>query len=680
MKRKIFYVLLVFLFTALILTTASGLLVWGALGRLPSDMQDAVTEMRLVALAGSLSGAVLLLTVIGIVWIGIQRMFRPHADYILRLIEGRTGIPEILPFDAKGEMGSLTTALVRFFKDMRRFILQIKNAGMQSQEIGEDLVKQAGDIVQQTQLISETNESIQGKVKDLDQEIIDSEEAVRNMHEYIQRVNVQIEDQSTAVNESSASVEEMIASIKNIAAIAEAKGAQAEELASSAQLNENEMHKTRSVVDKVSDSTSVVLEMVEVLNDIVDQTNLLAMNAAIEAAHAGSYGHGFAVVASEIRKLAENARAQSQKMEENLKQVVNNVHSMADMSSGLEEANRRMIREIHEVADGMREMKNGTEEMSAGSDQISSALSNLVASSGQLQEVARGMREGLEVVEHSVGSLKELSRINAESTEAFGTTVANISRATGILGRLGERNERNVGTLNHYVSRFPVRGNILAENLPPYNFLENGEPGGLAVDIVRAMFLKMGRTAEIEFMRWEDAQKVAADNADIILLTVFRTEEREPQFHWIGPAFQEQVQLFSLKDRSIGSIQKIESRHDLKIGTQKGNIETEFFSGKGFREGENLLTFEDTSQLIQGLFSGKVDAVPLGKLQVVHQLTQMQRDPEKVEMVYDLKEMATDLYMTVSSRTDAGVVRTYREAFRQLKESGEYREILSRWS
>ncbi|MGC9312989.1 MAG: methyl-accepting chemotaxis protein, partial [Sediminispirochaetaceae bacterium] len=545
---------------------------------------------------------------------------------------------------------------------------------------GEDLVKQAGEIVKQTEMISETNESIQGKVKDLDQEIIDSEEAVRNMHEYIQRVNEQIEDQSTAVNESSASVEEMIASIKNIAAIAEAKGTQAEELAASAQVNENEMHKTRSVIDKVSDSTSVVLEMVEVLNDIVDQTNLLAMNAAIEAAHAGSYGHGFAVVASEIRKLAENARAQSQKMEENLKQVVSNVHSMAEMSSGLEESNRRMIREIHEVADGMREMENGTEEMSAGSDQISSALSNLVASSGQLQEVARGMRSGLEVVEHSVGSLKDLSLINAESTEAFGTTVANISRATGILGRLGERNERNVGTLNHYVSRFPVRGNILAENLPPYNFLENGEPGGLAVDIVRAMFMKMGRTAEIEFMRWEDAQKVASDNADIILLTVFRTEEREPLFHWIGPSFQEQVQLFSLKDRSIGSIQKIESRHDLIIGTQKGNIETDFFSDKGFREGENLLTFEDTSQLIQGLFAGKVDAVPLGKLQVVHQLNLMQRDPEKVEMIFDLKEMATDLYMAVSSKTDSAVVQKYREAFRRLKESGEYRDILSRWS
>ena len=102
-------------------------------------------------------------------------------------------------------------------------------------------------------------------------------------------------------------------------------------------------------------------------------------------------------------------------MGENLKQVVDNVHSMAEISTALEESNRKMVSEIHEVADGMREMKFGTDEMSAGSDQISSALGNLVSTSDQLQEVAKGMRSRLDVVEHSIMTLKELSRINTEN-------------------------------------------------------------------------------------------------------------------------------------------------------------------------------------------------------------------------------------------------------------------------
>jgi len=605
---------------------------------------------------------------------------KKEIDFIREVGEGKRLIPENIIFEKRSDSDKMSGVLKRFFSELRRFILQIKNTGMQSQEIGEHLLKQTDGIVRQTATIAENTEAVRSKIEDLDREVLESEDAVQKMNEYIGNVNEQIEDQSSAVNESSASVEELIASIRNIAQIAEAKGLQAQNLATAAKENEKEMKNTQVVIEKVADSASVVLEMVDVLNDIVDQTDLLAMNAAIEAAHAGTYGHGFAVVAGEIRKLAENARNQSRNMSDNLKQVVENVQSLNTSSSDLERSNGKMIQEIREVAGGMQEMKQGTEEMSAGSDQISSALGNLVASSGKLQLASQGMRERLEIVEHSISVLKDLSRLNTESAETIGETIQNITRATSVLDKLGQMNEKNVGNLNHYVSKFKVRGNILAENLPPYNYLKNGEPDGLAVDLIRALFSKLGRSAEIEFMRWEDAQSIAAGVPKTLLLTVFRMEEREKLFHWIGPAFQELVQLFSLKERHIEFIKDIRSRQELVIGTQKGNIETKYFLERGFEEGKTLITFQDTSQLIQGLFSGKVDAIPLGKLQVVHQLQLMQRNPDEVERIFDLQEMATDLYMVLSHKTEPEIVEAYRKAFRELKQSKEYTEILSRWS
>ncbi len=689
MKKITFFTVLILMSsTFIVLLISAGLLLnitdsllnAGQSGGLAEVFISGLAQMRTIGGVG-IGLALILLTASAVFFLrGARRSLRKESTFIEAVSTGKASIPEKLPFASGNDVSRISTALLRLFTELRRFILQIKNTGIQSQEMGEDLLKQAKTIGEQTETIKSTMGNVETKVQELDKEVVESETAVREMNQYIDNVNEQISEQSSAVSESSASVEELIASIKNIAAIAESKEQQAQSLAKSAKTSDGEMRKTSEVIRKVSESTSVVMEMVEVINDIAENTDLLAMNAAIEAAHAGSYGHGFAVVAQEIRSLAENARNNARKMNENLKQVVENVQSMADISGGLEESNRKMIQEIHEVADGMREMRNGTEEMSAGSDQISSALGNLVSSSDQLQEASTGMKSRLEVVEHSVGALKDLSRMNTESAQAVGVTVERIGRSIHMLEKLGQVNERTVGTLNHYVARFPVRGNVVAENLPPYNYLQNGEPMGLAVDIVRAMHMQMNRTAEIEFMRWEEAQETASNHPEVLLLTVFRSEERESMFHWIGPAFQEQVHLFSLTQREIGAVSDIAARRDLRIGTQRGNLETKYLLEKGFETDKNLFIYNDTSQLIQALYSQNVDVIPMGKLQMVHQLQVMQRDPTDLESIFALKEMSTDLYMTVSRSTSEKSVRMYRDAFRQLRDTKEYDRILDRWT
>jgi polar amino acid transport system substrate-binding protein len=194
------------------------------------------------------------------------------------------------------------------------------------------------------------------------------------------------------------------------------------------------------------------------------------------------------------------------------------------------------------------------------------------------------------------------------------------------------------------------------------------------------MFERMNKAAEIEFMRWEEAQEIASKHPEILLLTVFRSDEREPLFNWIGPAFQEQVQLFSLAQHEFGRIGDIASRRDLRVGTQRGNLETRYLADKGFREEENLFEFEDTGQLIQALFNRRVDAIPMGKLQMSHQLQLMQRNPEDLASIFTFDEMSTDLYMTVGRATPQETVRRYREVFRELKQTGEYDRILERWT
>jgi methyl-accepting chemotaxis protein len=271
---------------------------------------------------------------------------------------------------------------------------------------------------------------------------------------FIGRVSDLIQTQAAAINESSASIEEMTASIGNIAKATEEKLKVAESLETTASQGEEEMEESVRMIKKVAESAGVIMEMIQIIQDIAGRTNLLAMNAAIEAAHAGEFGKGFAVVADEIRNLAESSAESAHQITQSLNEVAGYISVAETASDRTGEVFTRIVRSVKDVSAGMSEMKNATYELSIGSSQILEALASLVATTQEVKSSSEEMNSQIAVIGDSMDELSKVSKDTKIGMEEISIGIGEIFNASEIIVQAGTSNRENVAELERLVARF----------------------------------------------------------------------------------------------------------------------------------------------------------------------------------------------------------------------------------
>lgn len=201
-------------------------------------------------------------------------------------------------------------------------------------------------------------EQIKANIGDTRQQVLNQEASVTQVASTVEEIirtikslNSRIESQAMSVSQSSSSIEEMVANIANITKTLQKSDDVITHLYKATADGKETLKHSSTVAERIAEESGSLMEASAVIQHIASQTNLLAMNAAIEAAHAGEAGKGFAVVADEIRKLSEESSGQGKRISSMLKDLTERIKEIADQAFSSEE----IVKNVFEITQSVKE-------------------------------------------------------------------------------------------------------------------------------------------------------------------------------------------------------------------------------------------------------------------------------------------------------------------------------------
>jgi methyl-accepting chemotaxis protein len=409
-------------------------------------------------LLSAIIGAGMTLFVSAGAFIMARSISRPLARMVTVLSKvGEGDLTPRLDINSKDEIGTMTTSFNNTLDNIRRLILIIKEKAVSLLKIGTELSSNMTETAAAINEITANIKSVENHTARQSDGVNESGAVIQKIITHIDTLNTEIDRQTDSVSQSSSAIEEMLANIQSVTQTLINNADNVQTLAEASGIGHSGLQAVAEDIREIAYESEGLLEINGVMENIASQTNLLSMNAAIEAAHAGDAGKGFAVVAGEIRKLAESAGEQSKTTSGVLKKIKGAIDKITRSTGEVLNKFEAIDSGVQIVSRQEEDIRQAMEEQGTGSRQILEAVSQLNEITGRVKNGSGKMLAGSgEVMETS----KSLEIITQELTGGMNEIAIGADQINIAVNRVNEiagKNKADIDELIAEVNKFTIR-------------------------------------------------------------------------------------------------------------------------------------------------------------------------------------------------------------------------------
>ncbi len=328
---------------------------------------------------------------------------------ISNLNNGNANLKDRISIIRNDDIGLLTSKFNQFLDKQDTFLQEIYSLSSELNNSSTNLNNSSDEVLKATQEIIQSIDSLKDNNSQQNKTLNITKEKFQNLSDTILEVHKNVETQAIFVNESSSAITEMVTNIGAVEENTENSQKISDKLYETSKLGGNYLKKTISSIQEIDKFSKEIIEISGIISDFADQTNLLAMNASIEASHAGDAGGGFSVVAGEIRALAEKSSNNANNISNLINEMINSISDTVSLAEKAGQAFNDIISNINKNNELTNVIATAMEEQNYGAQEIMKSTEELVKSSENIKSIADNQKKQNKVAQDNYNYLINLS-------------------------------------------------------------------------------------------------------------------------------------------------------------------------------------------------------------------------------------------------------------------------------